>query len=53
MIFESLTDYLRKHYTRDLDSQMIFPKSFLAGFIGSACSNCFDFLAIQKQADQT
>ena len=46
MIFETLTDYYRKNYGKEKDEWMIFFKSFLSGLIGSAFSNCFDFLAI-------
>ena len=46
MIFESLTDYFRINFSKEKDDSMILIKSFVSGLVGSAFSNCFDYLAI-------
>jgi len=53
MIYESLHDYFVKNYDKELDEKLIIPKSFIAGLLGSGLSNCFDVLAIRKQADSS
>jgi hypothetical protein len=49
MVFESSHDFCKKTWGEKVDSYLLIPKAFLAGFIGSALSNSFDVLTIQKQ----
>lgn len=49
MVFESSHDFCKKRWGEKVDSYLLIPKGFLAGFIGSGLSNCFDVLTIKKQ----